>query len=67
MPKKTEKLEARLSYELKEQFSETVCDLDLTPSQLVRVCLLLALPQIRANPALSQVENLSKTYHKNED
>jgi hypothetical protein len=51
-PKKTEKLTVMIDDDLKQRLAAVAFAGDLTPSDLVRSCILLALPVLESRPAL---------------
>jgi len=54
-PKKTEKLTVMIDDELKSRLATIAFAGDLTPSDLVRSCILLALPVLECRPALISI------------
>lgn len=54
-PKKTEKMTVMIDEELKARMAALAFSGDLTPSDLVRACILLSLPVFEAKPSLISI------------
>lgn len=54
-PKKDQKLTVMIDEELKDRLSSIAFAGDLTPSELVRSCILVALPLLESTPSLINI------------
>ena len=54
-PKKTEKLTVMMDEDLKDRLAAIAFSGDLTPSELVRCCCMVALPLLESRPSLISI------------
>ena len=54
-PKKTEKISVMIDEDMKERLASIAFSGDITPSDLVRSCILVALPLFESTPSLIQI------------